>query len=123
MIHRFLFVGLLAMGAHFIAAAIAIFIGVPPLFANFLGFLLAVPVSYQGHRSWTFRESRTPHTVAFPRFAVISLSAFAVNEILYAAMLAHAPLHEIVSLALVLGSVAFGTFVLCRFWAFQSRTP
>ncbi len=123
MIHRFLFVGLLAMAVHFAVAAVAISAGVPPLLSNFLGFLGAVPVSYRGHRDWTFRAGRTPHAVAVPRFLVLSLSAFAANETLYAAMLAHAPLHETVSLALVLGGVAFGTFVLCRFWAFHPRTP
>lgn len=123
MIHRFLVIGMLAMAVHFILATLSMFAGISPLLANFFGFLAAVPVSYRGHRDWTFRAKRTPHSVAVPRFLALALSAFAANEILYAAMLAHAPLPETLSLALVLGGVAFGTFILCRLWAFHPRTP
>ncbi len=53
--------------------------GVAPLWANFLAFLTAVIMSYTGNWFWTFNgESR--HIHALPRFAVLSLTCFALNQ-------------------------------------------
>lgn len=57
---------------------------VPPLRANIGAFLLASLVSYIGNWLWTF-EGASDHGFSFPRFAVLALACFAVNQtIVYA---------------------------------------
>lgn len=55
---RFGTVGVLSAGLYF--AAVALFIeagGVEPRFASILGYLVAVPLSFYGHRLHTFRSN------------------------------------------------------------------
>lgn len=117
---RFAGVGVAAMAVHFVVAVALARAGVPPLIANVGGFLSAVPVSYQGHRRWTFGEGRE---AAFRRFALVALGGFCANETLLALLLRITPLRYEVALTLVLGGVALGTYLLCRGWAFRALDP
>lgn len=121
MIHRFIIVGGGAAVVHFLTATLAMWTGIHPLVANIIGFVAAFPVSYQGHRNWTFFDSEASHRIAARRFLLTALLGFAANETLYAMMIRFVPFPPIVSLIIVLGSVAGGTFAICRLWAFPAK--
>ena len=81
-IGRFGIVGLLTTAIHIsIAFILHYHIGLAPLNANLIAFLVAWSVSYIGHFNWTF-ESKSSHTVSMARFATVSLSAIILNQLI-----------------------------------------
>lgn len=117
---RFGVVGVSAMAVHMASAVALVELGLAPLLANVIAFLLAFQVSYFGHRLWTFDARAQAHGQTLPRFFAVALSSFAVNEGLFALLLAYTPLPYWLSLGMVLLAVAAGTFVLSRQWAFKA---
>ena len=75
--------GVVGGGATFVHVLAALtyngLAGVTPLWANFFAFLTAAIVSYAGNWFWTFNGA-SRHFHALPRFAVLSLSCFALNQ-------------------------------------------
>ncbi|GGY03297.1 GtrA family protein [Paludibacterium paludis] len=128
MINRELFwfgvVGVTAMAVHYLLVT-RLFVpaGLTPLLANVAGFLLAFVVSYHGHRHQTFRARHVPHRRALPRFFAVACASFAVNEAMYAALLAHTALDYRAALLIVLVTVAALTFLLGKLWAFAGVRP
>lgn len=95
-------------------------LGMAPLVANVLAFLVAFVVSYNGHAWFTFsHHGARGWSVVAKYFAVASLS-FVVNELLYWVALHWLHWHYFWSLLGVLVLVAVGTFVLSKFWAFRA---
>ncbi|WP_370680753.1 GtrA family protein [Comamonas sp. GB3 AK4-5] len=95
-------------------------LGMAPLVANVLAFLVAFVVSYNGHAWFTFASHAVRGwAVVAKYFAVASLS-FVVNEALYWVALHRLHWHYFWSLLGVLVLVAVGTFVLSKFWAFRA---
>lgn len=88
-----------------------------PLRANAGGFLVAFGVSYAGHRHVTFACTACPHRHGLPRFFIVAVTGFLVNELLFAACLRQGLPYPL-ALAGVLLLVAALTFVLSRYWAF-----
>lgn len=114
-------VGVTAMLAHLGSVALMLVpLGLAPLLANILGFLLAFQVSHYGHRHFTFRDQETTAASSRGRFFLVALLSFAVNEVLYWVLLRYTALDYRVALAMVLVAVALLTFVLARHWAFAS---
>lgn len=89
------------------------------LAANVLGFVLAFGVSFVGHHRLSFAAQRASARQALPRFALVALLGFGVNELLYALLL-RAGLEYRLALFLVLLAVALMTWALSRFWAFRA---
>ena len=77
---RFFTVGGAATVVH-VACALGLhsLFGVAPLIANVFAFLVASAVSYIGNWRWTFGTSGE-HAHAVPRFLLIAISAFGVNQ-------------------------------------------
>ena len=92
---------------------------IPALLANPAGFFVAFWVSFFGHRHGSFKADE-PHPIrrALPRFALVAVIGFVVNELLYAALLAWTPLPYTVALFIVIAIVAVATYLSSRFWAF-----
>lgn len=90
-----------------------------PELANALGFGVAFFVSFFGHRRLSFADHRVDAWTSLRRFAATALAGFAVNEVVFVALLRG--LHWSAWWALVAAmAVAAGqTFVLGRFWAFR----
>ena len=89
-----------------------------PLHANILAFCCAFWVSYFGHRRLTFQVGHG-HWQTLPRFAMVALMSFALNQLLFALLLQDFPaIPYYVSLAIVLVVVAVLTFLISKFWAF-----
>ena len=96
--------------------------GLPPLVANVVAFHIAFVVSYSRHPWLTLAYQSERTRESRPRFLLVAYGGFALNEALYAVMLAHTRLHEIIALAIVLVAVAVLTCASSRFWAFR-RSP
>lgn len=95
---------------------------IPALLANPVGFFVAFWVSFFGHRHGSFKADE-PHPIrrALPRFALVAVTGFFGNELLYAALLAWTPLPYTVALFIVIAIVAVATYLSSRFWAFSEQ--
>jgi putative flippase GtrA len=116
---RFIVVGCAAAAVHF--AVVLLLVGrggLAPLVANVGGWIVAVGVSFAGHRFLTFVDQRAPLGRSALRFAALSAAGFAVNESAYALLLGASGLGYRSALALVLVGVAVFTYWLGRHWAF-----
>lgn len=112
-------VGVSAMLVHLGSVALLLVpLGLPPLIANLFGFLLAFQVSHVGHHRFTFGDAHAPIARSRQRFFLVALTSFAVNELIYAALLRFTELDYRLALAIVLIAVAALTFVSARRWAF-----
>jgi putative flippase GtrA len=118
---RFFVVGTAAAGVHYVVGLAAYtFFGQSPAVANLIGFAAGFPVSYSGHRWWTFLSTRAPHRVALPRFLLVALSSFAGNQVLLLAAVRWLPLPFWFLLGAVLLIVAVATYILSKSWVFRS---
>src|SRR5690606_37200772 len=113
----FVATGCAAALTHWLAAVLCVReLGLAPLLANLIGWLVAFCVSFLGHYHFTFRHQRGPWTRAALRFFLVSALGFAINEIAYAYLLHTTALRYDILLALILVGLAILTFILGRFW-------
>ncbi len=93
-----------------------------PLHANVWGWLFAFVVSFSGHYGLTFRHLGGALGPSAARFFVVSALGFALNQLVYAALLHWTDGR---AYALVLGAVlllvAGATYVLSLRWAFAGK--
>lgn len=115
----FIGVGALAAGVHYVVALLAHGLGLQPANANWLGFFCAFPVSYSGHRVWSFRGTEASHQQAFPRFFSVALLGFLGNQALLWLALTYTSLPFWLVLGAIMVIVAASTWLLSRFWAFH----
>lgn len=116
---RFVMVGALAAGVHYgVALLLNGALGVAPAWANPLAFAAAFPVSYVGHRFFSFPGASRPHRQAVPRFLSVALASFAANQSLLLLLLQQLAWPFWFALGVTLLSVALGTYLLSRHWAF-----
>ncbi len=114
-------VGVTAMLVHLGSVALVLVpLGMDPLVANLIAFLIAFQVSHAGHRHLTFRQQQAPASRSRLRFFGVALMSFIINELMYWLLLRYTLLDYRVALALVLVAVAALTFVVARHWAFAS---
>ena len=117
---RFFVVGTAAAATHYVVGLVAYtFFGAGPGLANVIGYLAGFPVSYGGHRYWTFETTRAPHREALPRFVLVQLSSFAANQMLLLLAVRFLPLPFWFVLGAVLVIVAVSTYVLSKIWVFR----
>lgn len=116
----FVAVGCAAAATHWVCAVgcIALF-DVRPFLANFIGWSVAVVVSFAGHYFLTFRHQQKRLLPAVRRFLAISASGFAINEFAFVSLLRVTQIPYYWLLAMILVAIAGMTFVLSRFWAFR----
>lgn len=119
----FVIVGCAAAATHWaVAVACVALIGLAPLWANLVGWVIAFFVSFTGHYQLTFRHQHAPLAQAARRFFAVSALGFAVNEAAYAVLLQVTAIRYDILLALILIGIAGMTFILGRFWAFRHNT-
>jgi putative flippase GtrA len=119
---RFVLVGGVAAGVHYgVALGLNGLLGVPPGWANPLAFASAFPVSYVGHRYFSFPDARQPHRLALPRFAAVAVSSFLGNQALLLALLHQLAWPFWLALGTTLVTVAVATYALSRYWAFAVK--
>lgn len=113
-------IGVSAMLAHFLLVSVLLVpLGMRPLVANVVAYLLAFQVSYWGHRVKTFEAGHLPHSQTLPRFFTVATLSFLLNEALYFLLLHFTTLDYRIALLIVLFTVAVVTFVLSRLWVFH----
>jgi putative flippase GtrA len=116
----FTLIGALAAAVHYVVAvSLEAGLGVAPAWANPCGFLLAFPVSYIGHRQFSFAAQKASHQQAFPRFLLVACGGFLSNQFLLLSALRLFALPFWLTLAIVMVVVAVTTYMLSRFWAFK----
>lgn len=121
---QFVVVGGSAAATHLLVVGLLVqALGLQPLVANVLAFLVAFVVSYNGHALLTFSQSNARGWATVARFFSVACLSFVCNELLYMAVLHWLHWHYFWGLAVVLVVVAMGTFVLSKFWAFKPRNP
>lgn len=89
--------------------------------ANILGFIAAFPVSYFGHRLYSFSHLTNKHTDALPRFFAVALLGFLGNQFLVLSALKYTAMPFWLALGLVMVAIAISTYLLSRFWAFKGN--
>lgn len=118
---QFVLVGGTAAATHLAVVGLLVaLLGMPPLAANVLAFLVAFVVSYNGHALFTFSAARARGWPVVARFFAVACLSFVANELLYYIALNWLHWHYFWSLAAVLVLVAVGTFVMSKFWAFKA---
>ena len=119
---QFVLVGGTAAATHLAVVGLLVaLLGMPPLAANVLAFLVAFVVSYNGHALFTFSAARARGWPVVARFFAVACLSFVANELLYYIALNWLHWHYFWSLAAVLVLVAIGTFVISKFWVFKAH--
>ena len=120
-ITRFACVGVAATLTHVVVAlAVTWAFGFPPLLANFIGFCVAVFVSFWGHLRVTFRVANPQRRHLF-RFTILSLVSLAVSTAITAAMTALGASMTMAMFAVGV-VVPLASFLAARLWAFAATT-
>jgi putative flippase GtrA len=98
--------------------AVAVPLGMSPLSANVVGFLVSFAWCFYGHARWTFPAAGRDVGVALRRFAAVSLLSFALTEAVYAGALAWTRIDYRLSLFLVIVMLALAKLLASKHWAF-----
>jgi len=118
----FAVVGAAATLTHVVAALTARELaGLGPMNANFVGYLMAVGVSYVGNARLTFRR-RALHGPQFMRFVVVSLLGLGVTQGLTWLLVQQLGWPFWAGLGVVAVAVPALSFGLSRVWAFRHPT-
>jgi putative flippase GtrA len=114
-------VGAIAALVHYlVAVGLESLTALEPSVANVAGFCCAFPVSYFGHRQWSFANHRAPHRSAFPKFFLIAVLGFLANQILVLLSMQLTTVPFWLTLGVVMVIIAASTYLLSRYWAFAA---
>ena len=111
-------VGTTAAAINLAVVAIAVPLGMSPLVANVVGFLISFAWGFFGHARWTFPAEGRDVRVALQRFAAVSVAGFALNEAAYAGVLQWTQLDYRLSLFLVIVALGSAKLLASKYWAF-----
>lgn len=118
----FAVIGVVAAAVHYVVAVSVEFTQLTsPAKANVIGFFLAFPVSYWGHRKLSFAGYTATHKQAFPKFFAVALTGFLANQFMVVNILSFTALPFWLVLAVVMVLVAISTYLLSRYWAFKGN--
>lgn len=119
---RFVLVGAIATGAHYITALLCS-TQVSVYSSNLAGYLVAVAISYFGHQRFSFEVAAddVSHGRQFPRFVAGSLGGLALSYLLLFVMDHLLGTSTWLSLAVAVGLVPLYAFIVNKFWVFQTR--
>lgn len=87
--------------------------------ANCIGFMLAFPVSYIGHRHWSFNGRHLAHRQTLPRLFIVSVTGFFANQFLVLSAMHYLGWPFWLILGLVMALIASSMFLLSKYWVFQ----
>jgi len=114
----FITVGVIAGAVHYLTAIFVHAHLLGPAAANWVGFMCAFPISYMGHRYWSFSGTAVSTQEGLKRFFWVALLGFLVNQLLLHWTLLNTPMPFWLALAAVDIFVATGTWLLSKRWAF-----
>ena len=116
-------IGTTAAAINVGVVSVAVPLGMSPLVANAIGFLVSFAWSFFGHVRWTFPGEGRDVAVALPRFAVVSLLGFGLNEVAYAGVLEWTSIDYRLSLFLVILALGAAKLLASKHWAFARGVP
>lgn len=93
--------------------------GVRPLIANIFAFSISLNVSYLGQRFWSFAATSASHRRAIPKYFIVAIIGFGLNELLFSIFLHVFHLYYILALVIVIGLVAIFSFICNKLWVFR----
>jgi putative flippase GtrA len=111
-------VGTTAAGVNMAFVAGAVPLGLSPLVANAVGFVIGFLLGFAGHVRWSFPAVGRPVAPAMGRFAALSILGFGLNEVAYAATLGYTSLDYRLALLLVITGLGLLKLVISKYWAF-----
>lgn len=116
----FIVVGMVASLTHYTVALFSFYWwgNIAAINSNWLGFLVAFPVSYFGHRYWTFQGTSMKHPQAILKFFFVALISFLGNQSLLWLGLQITPLPFWLLLAIIMLLIALMTYSLSKYWVF-----
>ncbi|GAC1377514.1 MAG: GtrA family protein [Aquirhabdus sp.] len=117
---RFGVIGVIAAVTHY---CIAIFLTnnqVAAAWANLVAFVIAFWVSYFGHRYFSFDAGDISHQQTLPRFILVAVFGFILNESLLLLMLHFTKISIALGLPFIIIITAIFTFILSRQFAFDT---
>lgn len=121
-IGRFGTVGVLATAAHLsIYSALAELLGVEPLTANTIAFVLAFGISFTGQAGWTFRDDREGRwltSARLIRFLAASIAGFFFNTLIVFVIVTSLGYQSIYALPFMATLVPAALFILNKYWVF-----
>lgn len=117
---RFGIIGVLAALTHYAIAIALAHHGMLPAWANLIAFVVAFWVSYFGHRYFSFDAGDVAHQQTLPRFILVAVFGFILNESLLLLMLHFTTMTMAVGLPFIIILTACFTFVLSRQFAFDT---
>ncbi|MBV8467009.1 MAG: GtrA family protein [Burkholderiales bacterium] len=116
----FILVGATAALVHWCTFTLFVHLGLNPVWvANPCAFFIAFSVSYLGQRNLTFKAGDVPHSKALPRYFLVAVFNFCVNDILLSLCQHYLPLPPEVDMAFILVIVAVLSYLAGRHWAFS----
>jgi putative flippase GtrA len=119
---RFGIIGVLAALTHYAIAITLTSKSIQPAWANLVAFVIAFWVSYFGHRYFSFNAGEVSHQQTLPRFILVAVIGFILNESLLLLMLHFTAVTIAIGLPFIIVLTAMFTFVLSRQFAFDTTT-
>jgi putative flippase GtrA len=115
---RYLLVGGLGALTHLGVLAVCVEqLGQNPIVGTSAGFICALLLQYTLNHRWTFRSTRS-HASSLWRYVIVSLSGFALNTGLMAALINYLHVWYFTAQLSVIIVAPISNFILNRYWAF-----
>lgn len=116
---RFAGVGVIGTAAHYsVLTLLASVLGVHPVSASALGFIVGAIVNYWLNRKLTFASTIRQIDGLF-KFLVVASIGLLLNTAIVAVLIDHAGLHYLVAQIIATGLVLGWNFVGNRYWTFR----
>lgn len=117
---RFGVIGVIAAITHYCIAIFLTDTHVAAAWANLVAFVIAFWVSYFGHRYFSFDAGDVSHQQTLPRFILVAVFGFILNESLLLLMLHFTKISMALGLPFIILLTAMFTFILSRQFAFDT---
>lgn len=113
-------VGAFAAAVHYGMAVSANAFGFSPVFANWIGFICAFPLSYMGHRAWSFKGTQSAKLTSLVKYSGVALTGFISNQVVLVLMMKLTSMPFWMALACAVTILTLISWTLSRYWAFNS---
>jgi putative flippase GtrA len=116
----FIVIGLVSTLIHYlVAVGFELFKILSAEHSNIAGFIFAFPVSYLGHRTYTFSNQKGNHITSLPRFLLVSFLGFMSNQAIVVLLIKYTMMPFWLALAFAISIVAISFYLLSRYWVFK----
>ena len=116
----FFVIGLVSTLIHYlVAVGFEVFKILSAEHSNIAGFIFAFPVSYFGHRTYTFSDQKGQHVTSLPRFLLVSFLGFISNQGIVVFLIKYIKMPFWLALAFAISIVAISFYLLSRYWVFK----